>query len=287
MLLLVATALMLTSFKLAASPTISGWRGWSGQPLLGRSDTVSSAGFAETTAEPVRAALPAAVGGLPAGPAPHWLDVLTPVVLHGRVAKRGPVAYLPMLAAKHERLGAARMPHVSDFQYESKWRLARRRGDPALPTLPHCSILYSDRLGLIFLRSTKTGSTTLLQYFTICPYDQEIMSTDINCLRTLDTSNATEVQHVLKVYESYFVFTFVRNVLDRAVSSYTYIARSMRAAGVPAPSGSGQRHECAVPWDRFCSNPMRCVCWRGGGGGSVSRDELICSAALSLQYWPR
>ena len=84
------------------------------------------------------------------------------------------------------------------------------------------------------------------------------------CLYYLDTSNATEVQHVFNSYSSYFVFTFVRNVLARAVSSYVYIANDMRVGGLAyrtrKPVVPPPRFSCSVPWGSFCRDPFRWVC---------------------------
>ena len=221
------------------------------------------------------------------------LGVHTPVVLHGRQTKHGPLTYLTLLAAaqaRRQRMSAPYRNSMPRFEYDSQWLLARRMGiPPPHPTIPYCQLLYNDHFGIIYNKIPKTGGTSLLRYFTTCsgsgrevsdggssssggggnggtssgaraalgqggaaaPHDPE------RCLRYLDTSNATEVQHVLQSYSSYFVFTFTRNVLARAVSSYVYIAHSMRAGGMPYSSSDQRRIPCSVPWGEFCNDAYR------------------------------
>ena len=260
------------------------------RPLHGnRASQAAVATYLEATTEAAASAAGAEAGGS--------LDVRSAVCLHGRVPKRGPLPYLRLLAERHSQgtqhpslvyLSGIAEAHTEErglprLEFDKGWIGARRWGKPRRhPTVPYCQVLYSDRLRLIFHKIPKTASTTLLQYFTVCPTKNSMMNGAAGasgdglgtalpphdperCLRYLDTHNASEVQHVLQAYASYFVFAFVRNVLARAVSSYVYIAGDMRAGRVAHPRPA----PCFVPWQRFCVDPFRWVREEGRAGAFV------------------
>ena len=191
----------------------------------------------------VRAAVYAAVAGLalymlaglmPASGAGRGaaFDVLTPPSLHGQVAKRGPLAYVAQLAALREDQQAR------DLYFPEAWMQRRVKGERSAPPAAPAPIMWNDKYKIIFVKNVKTAGSTLLNYFTICtdaaPSDR--------CLTYMDVGNATHVQHLLDVWDSYYVFTFGRNVLRRTISQYQYLTHFMTG-------------ECAVSWDRFCQDP--------------------------------
>lgn len=69
-------------------------------------------------------------------------------------------------------------------------------------------------------RSPKTGSSTVLNFFGEC-IPPETDPSHINkptCLRWLNATNPADVAHMIAAWPEYFVFSFSRSILDRAVS---------------------------------------------------------------------
>jgi hypothetical protein len=89
-------------------------------------------------------------------------------------------------------------------------------------------------------RCTKTAGSTLEHYFSVCTTGRA----HDRCLNYLHVENATQVQHLLDVWDEYFVFTYGRNVLRRAISQYQYLTHFMTGAACPP-----------VSWGAFCRDP--------------------------------
>lgn len=70
------------------------------------------------------------------------------------------------------------------------------------------------------------------------------------------------------MWREYFVFAWGRNVLQRAVSQYRYLAQFV------AP-------DCVPDWDRYCSDPYLMV--RTAHQGEMSSDAAT-AACLGLWY---
>jgi hypothetical protein len=97
------------------------------------------------------------------------------------------------------------------------------------------------------VKNVKAAGSTIVTYFKDCavmgPNDGPF---EWRCLRTLNFGNALEVAHLLRVWNDYFVFSWGRNVLQRAVSQYRYLTQLM------APT-------CIPDWGQYCGDPYLLV----------------------------
>lgn len=84
-------------------------------------------------------------------------------------------------------------------------------------------------LQLIFPKSAKVGGTSIMSYFTTCS-DHDVYGVKVNdfCLEFEDIFNATTARFLKEHWNEYFVFTFARSPLHRAVSQFQVSAITFR-----------------------------------------------------------
>jgi hypothetical protein len=90
-------------------------------------------------------------------PAPS-VDAFTPLRLHGRVAKRGPVVGLSQLAALYEGQDNPSPQLAVQLYYPESWRDARLRGGRPEPPGRLCAVMWNDDLKV----QLRTGSALFL-----------------------------------------------------------------------------------------------------------------------------
>ena len=99
----------------------------------------------------------------------------------------------------------------------------------------------------------------LVTYFTDC---SEPTAAD-RCVRLLNYTDAAMVQHLVDAWPDYFVFSFSRNVLRRAISQYQ--VRSRQRGGC-RPGGRQPRAASCRPRQGWAGVGGSCV-WRAAGCG--------------------
>ena len=202
------------------------------------------------------------------------VDVATQAAFSGRVAKHGPLAMLSALEKGRTR---------AELCYPEPWRAARAAkssakgstggdssgsGSSVAPVVhPHkwCSIMWNDKYKLIYTKCTKTAGTTLVNYFSSCADNP---APEDRCLRFANLTSPADIAHLLEVWDDYFVFSFSRNVLRRAISQYQYLTHFMDAA-------------CAPSWADHCRDPyiLGDICRQRGPSG-----KLCCTQSPEHQY---
>lgn len=152
------------------------------------------------------------------------IDFTSPSRLHGKVAKQGPAAVLTdVLAAVGGRdpVDAGDLNRTRDhLHYSRAWRERRLAGQRPAQPVRFCALAVNHRYRLVFLKSPKTGGTSVLSYFLACHDQKKGWPVNEYCLEVEDVCNATKARHLRDRWDEYFVFTFTRNPLDRAVSQY-------------------------------------------------------------------
>jgi hypothetical protein len=203
------------------------------------------------------------------------VDVTTQATFSGRVAKHGPLAMLSALEKGRTR---------AELCYPEPWRAARVAngstggggatkgstggGASVAPVVhPHkwCSIMWNDKYKLIYTKCTKTAGTTLVNYFSSCADNPAPLD---RCLHFANLTNPANISHLLEVWRDYFVFSFSRNVLRRAIRQYQYLTHFMDAA-------------CAPSWADHCRDPyiLGDICRQRGPSG-----KLCCTQSPEHQY---
>lgn len=177
--------------------------------------------------------------------------------VHGLVTKGGPLAVVSMLAEGRK---------WNDLLFPPHWIKQRLAGDKADPPSKYCNPMINDKYKLIYLKCPKTAGTTVMDgYFSHCDVPKHYDY----CLHMADYTNTTEVDHLLKVWDEYFVFGFSRNVLRRAVSQYHYLV-------------SFVKEECGLmSWDTYCEDPYLIgdICAKLDANG-----ESCCTLVPEHQY---
>ncbi|GAB4819803.1 hypothetical protein N2152v2_006849 [Parachlorella kessleri] len=116
-------------------------------------------------------------------------------------------------------------------------------GAPAPPPIfPACHIFINHLYRFIYLRHAKVASTSLIRHFGYC--DASRTSYNSSCLDRLDVgpSQRLPLDQVQRIWSDYFVFSFVRNPWNRAVSSYLMMMRSLEWEPMPkSTTASGGR----------------------------------------------
>jgi len=149
-------------------------------------------------------------------------------------------------------------------------RERRQLGEKPDPPLPICTMAVNHRYKLIYLKTPKAAGTTAMAYFTTCGADKAAKD---YCLTYVDFNsvNQTEVQRLLASWEDYFVFTFVRNPLSRAISQYQVRcalcavhfalagARAFPRQGGAGPGRAGREWVGWHSWLLLCSSG--CTWW--------------------------
>lgn len=103
----------------------------------------------------------------------------------------------------------------------------------------------------------------------ICGCEDAPVGTPCGCLTYVDFENPAAVQHALEKWDEYFVFSFSRNVLRRAVSQYQ--ARGVEARGVHPPSRISARRCLVVALVLHLLDGVPCLrpAWPTGTTGHV------------------
>ena len=147
----------------------------------------------------------------------------------GEIVKRGPLGILEMVASLYDVQVEGIFPKA--------WQAERLNGATPKPP-PFCPIMFNDKYKLIYLKSPKTAGSTIMSYFGNCAGNR---ATD-RCFENFQIANSSQVQHLLDVWHDYYVFSFTRNVLLRAISQFQYLTSFMHG-------------DCSVSWDEFCKDP--------------------------------
>lgn len=95
------------------------------------------------------------------------------------------------------------------------------------PPCQHCQVWANHRYRIVYVRHAKAGSTTVLGHFKDCREPNAPAS----CLERLFVSNSSiagwsEVR-VASMWCRYFIFTVARDPLERAVSTYHWLMRTV------------------------------------------------------------
>lgn len=208
---------------------------------------------------------------------PARLDAYTQLSLHGRVTKHGPVVGLAQLSALFTGIDNPDPNMASALYYPGDWRQQRLAGKRPPPPGRLCAIMWNDALKVIFVKNVKAAGSTLVTYFKDCavmgPNDGPF---EWRCLRTLNFGNATQVEHLMRVWDDYFVFSFGRNVLVRSLSQFRYLAHFMQPSCTPA-------------WDDYCRDPyvLGDICEVHAQNGSSCCDPLATSVHQYLHAMPQ
>ena len=125
------------------------------------------------------------------------------------------------------------------------------------PLFPYCRIFVNHRYKVIYLRSPKAGSTTILNFFGSCGHANQ-GGDKPTCLEPLAVDDPSGYD---EMWRSYFVFGFSRNPWARAVSSYRMLVRHMHPHADCAS---------AATWDDFCTDPS--------SFGRLHREYPQCAA---------
>jgi hypothetical protein len=202
------------------------------------------------------------------------LDLLAPSAAHGWVQKEGAASLDAWHFSADGRRRAAWDAHLA----------ARRAGAtpmdaPYASVPPHgpdpwgCRLYFSRRYRLLFVRTAKTGSTTVLERVLPTCADRPDAP---HCLeRVADTRLAAS--EVEQMWRDYTAFTFTRNVWDRAISQYQYLVHFLRGNGT-AEKG-GETLNCPrVTWDDFCGDPLAL-------GAPCRAEPRCCSKLWTHQDW--
>lgn len=132
---------------------------------------------------------------------------------------------------------------------------------PVLPPLfPGCEVWVNHNYKIIYLRHPKSASSSVLRMLGDCQDGGMLKGASSlsravqrrmqkTCLQTL----APQVEdmgddEIESMWQTYFVFTMVRNPFDRMLSSYNFLLQFMKA-------GCGKVDE-AAEWDSFCQDPL-------------------------------
>jgi hypothetical protein len=91
------------------------------------------------------------------------LDASTPLSLHGKVVKHGPLVGLSQLRAQFSDGGSA-----EQLYYPADWRERRLQGDALPPPLRLCAVAYNDEHKVILVKSAKAAGTSIIAYFPPC-----------------------------------------------------------------------------------------------------------------------
>lgn len=91
------------------------------------------------------------------------LDVSSPISLHGKVAKHGPLVGLAQLRAHYSGGGSA-----EQLYYPTDWRERRLQGQALPPPLRLCAVAYNDEHKVILVKSAKAAGTSIIDYFPPC-----------------------------------------------------------------------------------------------------------------------
>ncbi|KAI7836697.1 hypothetical protein COHA_009473 [Chlorella ohadii] len=130
------------------------------------------------------------------------------------------------------------MPLDLAYWEGSPW--TRQRAACTAPPFPSkwCAAMFNVKYKLIYLKCPKAAGNTLVSLFGNC----EVDAVD-TCLKYVDLANTSEVQHVVSKWQDYFVFSFSRNILARALSQYHYLSQFIDSWPLAS-------------WDEFCSDPF-------------------------------
>lgn len=199
------------------------------------------------------------------------VNLTSPSSVHGWVKKSGPAAVetwhmsqdLPRRARWDEYLESRALGKIPmDHSYDAV--------PPHGPDPWGCRLYFNREYKLFFVRTAKTGSTTILE--SILPAC--VKAPDVpHCLeRVADTEMS--VEEVSKLWIEYTAFTFTRNVWRRAISQYEYLVHFLRSN-----SSSNERMPCPrATWNDFCRDPLIL--------GAICRKEpRCCSKKWTHQDW--
>jgi len=164
----------------------------------------------------------------------------------GHVAKGSMTA----LNAWHSSFDDFRQHQFNDWVAEKEaaqtagvpWPIKRPPG--ILPFHNHwgCLLFINDKYKIIYLRTQKVASTTVMTFFGECSGPDDPSAT---CLLRLNAyPNLQDLSVMEDKWNDYFVFGFSRNVWTRAISIYEYLIHAVNST-------------CsAVRWNDFCSDPL-------------------------------
>lgn len=208
-----------------------------------------------------------------ARPAPPDLDLESPSAVHGWVEKKGHAAVKTWHSSQ-------------DKPRRESWdAFIKKRASGAIPldtpydgVPPHgpdpwgCRLYYNHPYKLFFVRTAKTGSTTILEkVLPSCSKRPELM----HCLERVADSQMS-VAEVSKLWKEYTAFTFTRNVWARSISQYQYLVHFIKNNGTES---NGDKRSCTrITWDDFCRDPLLV--------GAVCRaDARCCTKKWTHQDW--
>eukprot|EP01023_Acetabularia_acetabulum_P065609 TRINITY_DN870_c0_g1_i2.p1 TRINITY_DN870_c0_g1~~TRINITY_DN870_c0_g1_i2.p1 ORF type:complete len:362 (+),score=45.45 TRINITY_DN870_c0_g1_i2:2335-3420(+) len=113
------------------------------------------------------------------------------------------------------------------------------------PMSTPCQIFINPDNKLIYMKTTKTGGTSLyINFQKICRKEQKlrgIPQKDIQlCLRAPKFVPIKSANEAKKIWQDYFVFATVRNPYSRAASSYEYLLKRREKLGLESKPGCGK-----------------------------------------------
>ncbi|GAB4814794.1 hypothetical protein N2152v2_001840 [Parachlorella kessleri] len=207
------------------------------------------------------------------------LNVSTAAAVHGWVQKAGPVDLQLWHGSFAQERNAQfnRWLKASRFSAEAHQRrrsLATKVGVQPLPEpppviFPKCHVFVSHRYKFIYVRHPKTASISILKYFTECnPTDRPRLTPGPACMSQLPAD--LPAAEVARLFRDYFVFTVVRNPLQRALSSYKFLVGRMVGSG-------GAACRAGMSWDAYCADPLSL--------GAICHTTPACCAFPSGFFW--
>jgi hypothetical protein len=206
---------------------------------------------------------------------PRWvLDAQAPSSAHGWVAKAGPAA----VGVWHRSADAQRRASWDRFlASRAAGETPLDQSYPGVP--PHgpdawgCRLYFNRAYKLFFVRTAKTGSTTVLER--VLPACVKAPGVP-HCLERV-ADGAMSAEEVAHLWRTFTAFTFTRNVWGRAVSQYQYLVHFVRNNGTGGGGAGGLR--CArVLWGDFCRDPLAL-------GALCRAQPRCCTKKWTHQDW--
>jgi len=201
------------------------------------------------------------------------LDLQRPAQVYGWVNKAGPATVESWHSSADESRREAWDIFLKD-RASGKIPLdsAYKSVPPHGPDPWGCRLYYNHPYKLFFVRTAKTGSTTILEnVLPSCTKRPELL----HCLDRVADSEMS-VGEVAALWNDYTAFTFTRNVWNRGISQYQYLVHFLKGNGTDE---HGNKLQCErVTWDDFCRDPLLV--------GKVCRtDPKCCTKKWTHQDW--
>lgn len=112
---------------------------------------------------------------------------------------------------------------------------------------PGCMVYVNHDYKFIYVRHPKSASSTLLHNLRLCSDNSTR-----DCLKRLESGEYADVN---SMWSAYFVFSFVRNPWQRALSSYSFLSAAIGHGSNMSRSPS--EISCGrVTWKHFCVDPF-------------------------------